>query len=124
MLHSSKLHNEYENSDEEMDEYYFIAGIKNSWNELLSDSIRNTFCYFYQSIISFFNIFYIGLSFIGSHLLTFINTGFTQVMDKCGRKRIILDRESNEPYLERYYLFLTERESFPFNIFIIHPFLA
>ena len=43
-------------------------------------------------------------------------------MDSCGRKRIILDRETNEPYLERYYLFLKDRGNFPFNIFI-HKFL-
>ena len=29
MLNSNKLHNEYDNSDEEMDKFYHIAGIKN-----------------------------------------------------------------------------------------------
>lgn len=43
-------------------------------------------------------------------------------LDRCGRKRIVLDRASNEPYLERYYLFLKERKRFPFNIFL-HKFL-
>ena len=44
-------------------------------------------------------------------------------MEKLGRRRIIMDRENNEPYLERYYLFLKDRnEWFPFNIFI-HKFL-
>jgi hypothetical protein len=38
------------------------------------------------------------------------------------RKRIILDRDSNEPYLVRYYVFLKERKWFPFNIFV-HKFL-
>ena len=38
------------------------------------------------------------------------------------RKRIIMDRVNNEPYLERYYVFLKERENFPFNIFV-HKFL-
>lgn len=38
------------------------------------------------------------------------------------RKRIILDRDSNEPYLVRYYVFLRERKWFPFNIFV-HKFL-
>ena len=38
------------------------------------------------------------------------------------RKRIILDRESKEPYLVRYYVFLKERNWFPFNIFV-HKFL-
>jgi hypothetical protein len=33
-----------------------------------------------------------------------------------------MDRVENEPYLERYYLFLRERERFPFNVFL-HKFL-
>lgn len=43
-------------------------------------------------------------------------------MERLGRKRIVLDRESNEPYLERYYLFLKDRKHFPFNVFL-HKFL-
>ena len=43
-------------------------------------------------------------------------------MDQLGRKRIVLDRESNEPYLERYYLFLKDRKHFPFNVFL-HKFI-
>jgi hypothetical protein len=44
---------------------------------------------------------------------------FEFIMINLDRKRVILDRDSNEPYLERYYLFLKDRgESFPFNIFI------
>jgi len=45
-----------------------------------------------------------------------------RLLDKLGRKRVIMDRVNNEPYLERYYLFLKERKRFPFNIFI-HKFL-
>jgi hypothetical protein len=45
-----------------------------------------------------------------------------KILEKLGRKRIILDREFNEPYLERYYLFLKDRKNFPFNIFL-HKFL-
>jgi hypothetical protein len=45
-----------------------------------------------------------------------------KLLEKLGRKRIVMDRTSNEPYLERYYLFLKERESFPFNVFL-HKFL-
>jgi hypothetical protein len=41
---------------------------------------------------------------------------------KIGRRRIVMDRQSNEPYLERYYLFLKERKLFPFNVFL-HKFL-
>ena len=47
---------------------------------------------------------------------------FLNFLDKNGRKRIIMDRQCNEPYLERYYLFLKERKLFPFNIFL-HKFL-
>jgi hypothetical protein len=47
---------------------------------------------------------------------------FLNWLDNCGRKRVIMDRASNEPYLERYYLFLKTRETFPFNIFL-HKFL-
>ena len=47
---------------------------------------------------------------------------FLNTLDKLGRKRIVMDRQSNEPYLERYYIFLKEREIFPFNVFL-HKFL-
>ena len=47
---------------------------------------------------------------------------FLKLLDRLGRKRIVLDRESNEPYLERYYLFLKDRKRFPFNI-VLHKFL-
>jgi len=33
-------------------------------------------------------------------------------------KRIIMDRADKEPYLLRYYLFLNNRQRFPFNVFI------
>ena len=39
-------------------------------------------------------------------------------LDKIGRKRVIMDRLSDEPYLTRYYLFLKDRKWFPFNIFL------
>jgi len=41
---------------------------------------------------------------------------------RLGRYRVIMDRENNEPYLERYYLFLRDRTWFPFNVFL-HKFL-
>ena len=48
---------------------------------------------------------------------------FLNWLDRQGRKRIVYDRVDNEPYLERYYLFLKDRgERFPFNIFL-HKFL-
>ena len=43
-------------------------------------------------------------------------------MQRLGRYRVIMDREDNEPYLERYYIFLKDRTRFPFNMFI-HKFL-
>ena len=39
-------------------------------------------------------------------------------MERCGRKRIIMDRASNEPLLTRYYVFLKDRTWFPFNVFV------
>ena len=45
------------------------------------------------------------------------------MMDKIGRKRVILDRDGKEPYLERYYiLFLDRNKYMPFNIFL-HKFI-
>ena len=46
----------------------------------------------------------------------------TTLLEKLGRKRIVMDRVENEPYLERYYLFLKDRKRFPFNVFL-HKFL-
>ena len=43
-------------------------------------------------------------------------------MEASGRKRIVMDRVSAEPYLERYYIFLKDRTWFPFNVFL-HKFL-
>ena len=47
---------------------------------------------------------------------------FLRLLDRIGRKRIVMDRINNEPYLERYYVFLKDRKWFPFNIFV-HRFL-
>ena len=43
-------------------------------------------------------------------------------LERHDRKRIIMDRVDNEPYLERYYIFLKDRKTFPFNVFL-HKFL-
>ena len=43
-------------------------------------------------------------------------TFLSKIMDKLGRRRVIKDRDSNEPYLIRFYLFLRDRKNFPFNI--------
>ena len=45
-----------------------------------------------------------------------------KLLEKLGRKRIVMDRVNNEPYLERYYIFLKDRQKFPFNVFL-HKFL-
>ena len=45
-----------------------------------------------------------------------------KLLERMGRKRVIMDRVNNEPYLERYYVFLKERTWFPFNAFV-HKFL-
>ena len=45
---------------------------------------------------------------------------FLRFLEKIGRKRVIIDRTTAEPYLIRYYLFLKNRKSFPFNIFLHH----
>lgn len=54
--------------------------------------------------------------------MTSLSKFFLNSLERMGRKRIVLDRESSEPYLERYYVFLKDRDTFPFNIFI-HKFL-
>ena len=41
---------------------------------------------------------------------------FAKAMDKLGRRRVITERDSDVPYLVRYYLFLKNRKHFPFNI--------
>lgn len=45
-----------------------------------------------------------------------------KLLKRLGRHRIIMDRQNNLPYLERYYVFLKDRKRFPFNVFI-HKFL-
>jgi len=61
-----------------------------------------------------FNIF--------STFLLFIMETTDSLLKKYKRHRIIKDRITNEAYLERYYLFLKDRQDFPFNIFL-HKFL-
>ena len=47
---------------------------------------------------------------------------FLKLLERLGRKRIIMDRTDQEPYLERYYLLFNTRKHFPFNLFL-HKFL-
>ena len=49
-------------------------------------------------------------------------TWLLDFLERHGRKRIVMDRINNEPYLERYYVFLRDRKRFPFNVFL-HKFL-
>jgi hypothetical protein len=39
-------------------------------------------------------------------------------LERHDRKRIIMDRQCNEPLVTRYYLFLKDRKNFPFNAFL------
>lgn len=41
---------------------------------------------------------------------------FHNLMVKLNRYRLITDRQTNEPYLHRYYLLFKDRQWFPFNI--------
>ena len=45
-----------------------------------------------------------------------------KLLERMGRRRVIMDRIDNEPYLIRYYIFLKDRTVFPFNVFL-HKFL-
>ena len=51
-----------------------------------------------------------------------MTTWFLNWLERQGRRRIVMDRVNNEPYLERYYVFLKDRKRFPFNVFL-HKFL-
>lgn len=55
-------------------------------------------------------------------MLQNLKSKFFSWLDAHGRKRIVMDRVDNEPYLERYYVFLKDRKHFPFNVFL-HKFL-
>lgn len=51
-----------------------------------------------------------------------LTEAFLNLLDRNGRKRIIMDRQNRDPYLERYYVFFKERVTFPYNVFL-HKFL-
>ena len=43
-----------------------------------------------------------------------LKTKFLNLLDRMGRRRIVYDRVDDQPYLERYYLFLKDRgDKFP-----------
>ena len=45
-----------------------------------------------------------------------------KLLERMGRKRVIMDRQNNEPYLERYYPLFNTRQHTGFNVYI-HKFL-
>jgi hypothetical protein len=55
-------------------------------------------------------------------ILQKIRDRFLNWLDSKGRKRVIMDRVDNEPYLERYYPLFNTRYHTGFNIYI-HKFL-
>ena len=55
-------------------------------------------------------------------IFNYLLTILFKIMNYLGRYRLIYDRVDDKKYLERYYIFLKDRKTFPFNIFI-HKFL-
>ena len=62
------------------------------------------------------------ISVVTETTLSFIGNVTKKGFGYCNRHRIIKDKDTDEAYLERYYLFLRNRTYFPFNIFV-HKFL-
>jgi len=52
----------------------------------------------------------------------FLHYLLVSLMSFFGRYRIIREKVDNEAYLERFYIFLKDRQNFPFNIFL-HRFI-
>jgi len=55
-------------------------------------------------------------------IIQMLRNRFLNWLDRNGRKRIIMDRVDNEPYLERYYVLFNTRQHKVFNIYL-HKFL-
>ena len=73
--------------------------------------------------LNFIGLFMLIISSVSTTIARFALKNWVTLMEKLGRRRIIMDRVNDEPYLERYYIFMKDRsEQFPFNIFI-HKFL-
>ena len=87
-----------------------------------SECLKKCICNIINTVFLILNVITVAcvitFNFIGNNIVEL----WKKCMELTGRKRIILDRESTDPYLERYYIFLKDRNSFPFNIFI-HKFL-
>tara|TARA_Y100000992_G_scaffold299427_1_gene266195 strand:+ start:711 stop:1412 length:702 start_codon:yes stop_codon:yes gene_type:complete len=105
------------------DVYYFSKDkIVHFYNE--NEFMKEYFPYITYAgleILHYSLIVFITLCMLINKLSSILFYQWTDFMELTGRKRIILDRETDEPYIERYYLFLTDRnETFPFNVFIHH----
>lgn len=76
---------------------------------------------FFKNIVPFILKLIFLFSFIIIKLSNFNNI-FHNLMVRLSRYRVINDRQDTEPYLLRYYLFIKDRDYFPFNFFL-HKFL-
>ena len=73
--------------------------------------------------LNFIGLLLLMISSVSTTIANFALKNWIKLMERLGRRRIIMDRVNDEPYLERYYIFMKDRsENFPFNIFI-HKFL-
>jgi len=121
--------------------YLFIKEHINTYKTLCKEKIdnviqttfsfyeRNQICidYWVLNTMSILSCVCGALFLIGGGLLYIVSNTvlslWSYMMEKTNRKRIIMDRVEDEPYLVRYYIFLKDRpDAFPFNIFI-HKFL-
>lgn len=103
-----KLYSIYENRENIAKNIYSYYEITFPWVTL-----------FVVSVLHIVLLLAITLLMILSQLFRLLFIGWCKFMDLIDRKRIIMDREVNEPYIIRYYLFLRDRdETFPFNLFL------
>jgi len=82
-----------------------------------------------SAYITIYNFFFTGvmvtkkiISHITNKTIEITGSVVKKAFQRCNRHRIIKDKDTDEAYLERYYLCLKDRTDFPFNIFI-HKFL-
>lgn len=85
---------------------------------LLSLFIKNLFCYL-PIINDICLVTYICVIKSVSALLDIIQNAYPEH----SRRTVINDRCTGTPYLERHYLFLRDRQTFPFNVFL-HKFIT
>ena len=98
-----------------MAEYYSV--VAEYFKNIDSRKIKNYF-------LNFGRFIYSTLFTISTFICTCISYLFYFIMKIIGRRRVIYDRRDGiSEYLIRYYIFLKDRKSFPFNIFI-HKFVT